>query len=182
MEGSPYPGHHETFAKPCTRFVIQNCKHSRCATGTLWTSWVGALEEENQRLDTIPAVAQERTRAVARTITSATDDTTIDDRAIEDYLNIYERFYQPNPIPHCMKGVIIPMREAKKRTKPYYVLNFPPLTRNQDPKIFVNNCLETIMSHDIPYENVTKLLRSPNNLQEIRRAPIQRYCGTRHCS
>jgi hypothetical protein len=69
---------------------------------------------------------------VARTITSATDDTTIDDRIIEDYLNIYEQIYHPNPGPHYMKGNIIPMREAKKRTKPYYVLNLPPLKRNQD--------------------------------------------------
>jgi hypothetical protein len=59
----------------------------------------------------------------------------------------HERFYHPNPVPHYMKGVIIPMRETKKWTKPYYALNFPPLTRNQDPKIFVYNCLETIMSH-----------------------------------
>jgi hypothetical protein len=106
---------------------------------TLWTP-----EEEKQRLDTISPIVPEGIRAVARTITSATDDTTIDDKTIEDYLNIYERFYHPNSVPHYMKGVIISMREAKKLTKHYYVLNFPPHTRNQDPKIFVNKCLETV--------------------------------------
>jgi hypothetical protein len=129
------------------------------------------LEEKKHRLDTI--------RAVARTITSATDDTAIDDRTIEDYLNIYERFYHPNPVPHYMKGVIIPMREAKKRTKPYYVLNLPPLTRNQDPKIFVNKCLETIMSHDVPYETVTKLLLSPTNYQGQYQQRVKNACKTK---
>jgi hypothetical protein len=76
-----------------------------------------------------------------------------------------------------MKGVIISMREAKKRTKPYYVLNFPPLTRNQDPKIFVNKCLETITSHDIPYENVTKFPLSPTNYQYQQR--VKSACKTK---
>jgi hypothetical protein len=147
--------------------------------GPYGPAWVRALEEEKHRLDTIPLVAPEGVRAVARTITSATDDTTIDDRTIEDYLNIYERFYHPNPVPHYMKGVIIPMREAKKRTKPYYVLNFPPLTRNQDPKIFVNKCLETIMSHDVPYETVTKFLLSPTNYQGQYQQRVKSACKTK---
>jgi hypothetical protein len=50
--------------------------------------WVRALEEEKERLDSIPAIAPEGIRAVTQTITSASDNATFDDRTIEDYLNI----------------------------------------------------------------------------------------------
>jgi hypothetical protein len=78
-----------------------------------------------------------------------------------------------------MKGVIIPMREAKKRTKHYYVLNFPPLTRNHDPKIFVNKCLGTIMNHDVPYENVTEFLLSPTNYKGQYQQQVKSACKTK---
>jgi hypothetical protein len=82
----------KTLAKPGLRILISNYKHFRSVMRTLWSSH-RVLEEEKQRLDTIPAIVPEKIRAAARNITSATDGTTIDDRTIEAYLNIYERFY-----------------------------------------------------------------------------------------
>jgi hypothetical protein len=118
MEGSPHLEHHDNHRQACPRFIIRTISILDPLRGPYRPAWVRSLKEEKQRLVTI--------RAVARTIISTTDNTTIDDITIDDYLNIYERFYHPNPIPHNMKGAIIPMRAAKKRTKPYYVLNFPP--------------------------------------------------------